>query len=88
MGKSAFGNVFTDAPVDSSQIIHPDRYFAHIKPSKPDLPNLTLKDAGGEIAEGTVGEFDHRILLKQYAGEAAAESLAPHLRGAQYKVLA
>lgn len=88
MGKSAFGNVFTDAPVDSSQIIHPDRYFAHIKPTKPALPKLTLKASGGEIAEGTVGEFDHRILLKQYLGKETAESLAPHLRGAQYKVLA
>ncbi len=88
MGKSAFGNVFTDAPVDSSQIIHPDRYFAHIKPTKPDLPKLTLKNSSGEIAEGTVGEFDHRILLKQYLGAATAESLAPHLRGGQYKVLA
>ena len=88
MGKSAFSNVFTDAPVDSSQIIHPDRYFAHIKPAKPDLPALTLTDSAGEIAEGTVGEFDHRILLKQYLGDATAQSLAPHLRGGHYKVVA
>lgn len=86
MGKPAFSNVFTDAPVDSSQIIHPQRYFDHVKPTKPDLPKVALKESAGEIAEGTVGEFDHRILLKQYLGDKAAESLAPHLRGGQYKV--
>jgi hypothetical protein len=88
MGKSAFANVFTDAPVDSSQIIHPDRYFAHLKPARPALPKLTLKDSGGEIAEGSIGEFDHRILLKQYLGNGVAESLSPHSRGGLYKVLA
>lgn len=88
MGKSAFSAVFTDAPVDSAQIIHPDRYFGHIKATKPELPAGVLKNSNGEIAEGTIGEFDHRILLKQYLGDAIAESLAPHLRGGQYKVLA
>lgn len=88
MGKSAFGNVFTDAPVDSSQIMHPDRYFAHVKPVRPELPKLTLKDSNGEIAEGTVGEFDHHILLKQYLGDSTAESLSPHWRGGVYKVMA
>jgi hypothetical protein len=88
MGKSAFSAVFTDAPLDSAQIIHPDRYFAHIKAVKPELPKLALKASNGEIAEGTVGEFDHRILLKQYLGDAPAASLPPHLRGGQYKVLA
>lgn len=88
IGRSAFSNVFTDAPVDSSQIIHPERYFDHVKPSKPDLPKISLKDSTGEIAEGTLGEFDHRILLQQYLGDITAQSLAPHLRGGQYKVWA
>lgn len=88
MGKAAFSNVFTDAPAGSSQIIHPERYFAHVRPSKPELPELKLKNSPGEIAEGTVGEFDHRILLKQYLGATVAGSIAPHLRGGRYRIVA
>ncbi len=87
MGQEAFKAVFTDAPVDSAQILHPDKYFAHEKASKPDLPKLGLKDQEKEITEGSVGEFDHRMLLRQYVSEAQANALAPHLRGGQFKIV-
>lgn len=88
MGKPAFEAVFTDPPVDSSQIIHADRYFAHVKPAKPGLPPLGLTHEGKEITEGSIGEFDHQMLLKQYLGDAKATELPPHLRGAQYRIVA
>ena len=87
MGEPAFSAVFTDPPVDSSQIIHADRYFAHIKPVKPELPALGLMREGKEITKGSVGEFDHEMLLKQYLGDAKAAELPPHLRGAQYRIV-
>ncbi len=87
MGNQAFSAVFTDAPVDSAQIIHPDRYFRHVKPARPDLPKLALKNSTSEITQGSVGEFDHEILLTQYAGAAAAAALAPHLRGGRFRIL-
>ncbi len=87
LGKPAFSAVFTDPPVDSSQIIHADRYFAHIKPTKPGLPALALTREGKEITEGSIGEFDHQMLLKQYLGDAKAAELPPHLRGAQYRIV-
>jgi hypothetical protein len=87
MGKPAFGAVFTDPPVDSSQILHADRYFAHIQPTKPGLPTLALTRQGKQITEGSIGEFDHQMLLKQYLGKAKALELPPHLRGAQYRIL-
>ncbi len=85
MGKRSFTEVFSDAPVDTSQIIHPDRYFAHQQPVMPQLMKLPagLKD---EITEGSVGEFDHQMLLRQYVGEKMAAELAPHLRGGQFKI--
>lgn len=86
MGKEAFTAVFVDAPVDSGQIIHPERYFAHEKASKPKLPNLALTNSGREITNGSLGEFDIDILLRQYVGEAQSRALAPHLRGAQFKI--
>ena len=32
MGKRAFAEVFTQPPVDTAQVIHPDRYFARVMP--------------------------------------------------------
>ena len=87
VGKQAFSMVFTQPPLASSQILHPDRYFAHVKPAIPDLPKPLGADQK-EITDGSLGEFDHRMLLWQYVGLAQATSLAPHLRGAQFRVSA
>ncbi|HEY7210124.1 MAG TPA: hypothetical protein VH477_07610 [Bryobacteraceae bacterium] len=86
MGKPAFATVFADPPVSSSQILHPDRYLAHQKPVMPDLPDLHLEE-DQELTAGSMGEFDHRMLLWQYLGPEAADKLATHLRGAQFRVL-
>jgi hypothetical protein len=67
--------------------LHPERYLAREKPVLPDLPDRNL-DTGREITEGSLGEFDHRMLIWQYLGAAAADKLAPHLRGAQFRVTA
>ncbi|MFL6452326.1 MAG: hypothetical protein ACJ746_32360 [Bryobacteraceae bacterium] len=86
LGKQAFTEVFTNPPVDSGQIIHPERYFAHEKPTVPDLPPLPAK-AGEMITDGSVGEFDHQMLIREYVGEGEANSLAPHVRGGQFKIV-
>lgn len=87
LGQRSFAAVFEDPPIDSSQIIHPDRYFAHQKPAKPALPTIAAQDHAKEITEGSVGEFDHEILLRQYDGEQVAANLAPHLRGGQFEII-
>jgi hypothetical protein len=68
LGKAAFAEVFTHPPVSSAQIIHPEKYFAHEKPSEPALPKLAPE--GKEVTDGSMGEFDHQMLLQQYLGEA------------------
>jgi len=85
MGKAAFAEVFTHPPANSAQIIHPDKYFAHEKPTEPDLPKLNPE--GREVTDGSMGEFDHQMLLQQYLGAAKATQLAPHLRGGQFKIV-
>jgi hypothetical protein len=86
MGKQAFSAVFTDPPVDSAQVMHPEKYFLHVTPVQPELPKLDL--AGGkEIAEGTLGEFDHEMLIRQYIGAAEARALSPHLLGGDFKIV-
>lgn len=86
-GRASFSRVFTDPPSDSAQIIHPDRYFAHQTASKPPLPDWKPKQKSKDIATGTVGEFDHYMLLFQYSGKEEAELRAPHLKGGQYRIL-
>ncbi len=88
MGQKSFAAVFEDPPADSAQIIHPERYFAHQKPSKPVLPTISAQDKGKVITDGSVGEFDHEMLLRQYDGEQLSNSLAPCLRGGQFEILA
>lgn len=87
MGKQAFTAVFTNPPADSAQILHPSLYFAHEKPTTPDLPRLSSIPAK-ELTEGSVGEFDHQMLLRQYLGSTTADEMAPHLRGGQFEILA
>jgi hypothetical protein len=87
MGKKAFAAVFTDPPKDSSQIIHPERYFEHELETKPKMPAWRFDGKQRQLAEGTMGEFDHAILLEQYLGKAMAAELSPHLRGGQFKIL-
>ncbi len=87
LGKPAFAAVFTNPPADSAQVIHPSRYFGHTTASKPDTPKLS-GPAIKEITEGSVGEFDHRILLRQYLGQQKADALSPHLLGGEFKIVA
>jgi hypothetical protein len=85
LGKASFAEVFTHPPVSTAQIIHPEKYFAHEKPAEPAIPKLAPE--GREVTDGSMGEFDHQMLLQQYLGAAEAVELAPHLRGGQYRIV-
>jgi hypothetical protein len=87
MGKAAFAAVFAHAPVDSAQVLHPERYFSGEKPQTPEFPPLSFAREAKEVTEGSVGEFDHQMMLRQYVGEAKASALSPHLRGGQFKIV-
>lgn len=90
LGKAAFAEVFTHPPANSSQIIHPDRYFSHEKPTEPAFPKFEQQGkevTGRDVTDGSMGEFDHQILLQQYLGAAKATELAPHLRGGRFKIV-
>jgi len=83
-GKPAFGRVFRDPPISTTQIEHPDRYFEHIPLSSPDLPK-PIKHARPFVS-GAMGELETRILLEQYVSAQTAEALGPKLKGAEYRV--
>lgn len=87
MGQEGFSGVFRNPPVTTQQILHPGKYFSQERPSEPAVPALpaALK-RWRELAAGTMGELDHSILLRQYAGKEKAETLAPLWKGARYRV--
>ena len=87
MGKNAFAAVFTDPPVDSSQVMHPEKYFAHQQPAKPKLPKLVVDGKLREVTDGSMGEFDHSILLRQYLGNTKAAAISSHLAGGQFRIV-
>jgi len=83
-GKAAFTRVFLHPPVSTSQVLHPDRYFAKTPVSSPALPKRIRNSKS--FVTGSLGELDQRILLRQYVDERSAEDLAPKLKGATYRI--
>ncbi|MBI3680526.1 MAG: hypothetical protein HY235_09035 [Acidobacteria bacterium] len=85
LGNPGFSEVFRNPPASSQQILHPEKYFARIQPARPLLPKVELR-GWDELIAGGLGELDHEILLRQYAGETEAR-LARKWRGSQFRVL-
>jgi hypothetical protein len=83
-GKAAFSRVFDSPPASTAQVIHPDRYFAKIVPTSPELPK-PIRHAKTFVG-GSVGELDQRILLQQYLDSGSADDLAPRLKGSSYRI--
>jgi hypothetical protein len=81
LGNEAFSQVFTQPPVSTQQILHPEKYFAKVEPVHVELPVLPNPRHWKTILDATVGEFDHSILLEQYLTKEEAGAIAPHWRG-------
>ncbi len=82
-GKDAFTWVFQHPPASTQHILHPETYFENLEPESVTAP------AGPApaklLSEGTLGELDFQILLRDHVGESAAED-ATAWRGGAYRV--
>ena len=83
-GKAAFGNVFGKPPISTSQVLHPERYFAGTKPILPQLPK-PASDMKAAV-EGVFGEEDVQVMLRQYSSTSIARGLAPGMTGGRYRI--
>jgi hypothetical protein len=81
-----FAEVFRRAPVSTQQILHPDKYFASVKPTEPDLPDPHLPHGYKGLVGGCLGELEHQILLEQLMGKDRAAELAAHWRGSSFEL--
>ncbi len=86
MGPAAFREVFLHPPATTQEILHPEKYRAGFARASPPLPSPALGRGFRELISGTIGELDHAILLRQYAGKEGSEAVAPHWRGGSYKL--
>lgn len=87
MKEKAFEEVFRQPPVSTQQILHPDDYFFGRQPAHPALPQLANAHGYKRIAEGTLGELDHAILVEQYGSKEESAAISPHWRGGAYALL-
>ena len=86
LGKAAIAEVFHKPPVSTRQILHADDYFSGAAPTMPPLPKFSQRGYKGLI-QGTFGELDHAVFIRQFAGAQRSNLLAPHWRGGQYELL-
>jgi hypothetical protein len=84
LGNDAFSKVFREPPVSTQQVIHPELYLGRVQPVPVALPALARPKEWKVLTEGTVGEFDHAILLEQYLTKKDADELGQQWRGAAF----
>jgi len=84
MGQAAFTEVFRRPPESTQQILHPEKYLAHLKPVRPPLPPLPSPRNYRGFTDGEMGELDNAILLRQYVGEKESAAVAPEWRGGYF----
>jgi len=82
MGQRAFTAVFSAPPASTQQILHSDAYFDRRNPLSPAPP--APPKTHRLLGEGTLGELDLALLLRQHAGEATARSLSSSMRGGSF----
>jgi hypothetical protein len=87
LGRESFAEVFQRPPLSTQQIIHPEKYLEHVAPDIPVLPAIPDAKRFHKVGDGTLGEFDFRVLLQEYAGKDEAAALAPHATGGMYELL-
>lgn len=90
-GREGFDAVFERAPVSTQQILHPAKYFENLKPDDvqpPKAQEIFGKQSRQfrELADGSLGELDHSLLLRQYVEEKEAVEAASHWRGGGFKL--
>jgi hypothetical protein len=52
-----------------------------------DLPKLHDERNWTMVTSGSLGEFDHAVMLEQYSGKVEAQLIAPHWRGASAAIV-
>lgn len=87
LGKRAFRAVLEKPPATTHEILHPEAWLEGRRFKAPPAPAPEKEGEYRRLSAGILGEFDLRVLLKQYCGEEDAMRLAPQWRGGSYELL-
>lgn len=85
-GQKSFTEVFLRPPDSTQQILHPEKWSAATPVQTIKPPAIRDAKRYKLRAEGTVGEFDHQILLRQYVNANVSDRLAPLWRSGSYRL--
>jgi hypothetical protein len=85
LGRKSFDEIFNRPPRSTQQILHPKDYLEDEKPVDVDPPSLDKKQYR-LINDGSVGEFDHSMLLRQFVPEREGRAAASHWRGGSFRL--
>ena len=84
-GYQAISAAFSRPPTSTTQILHPEKYFAHEEPIRVEWPDTAL--SGKKPTDDNVmGEFSIRLLFYKFMDEATADYAAEGWRGDRYLV--
>jgi hypothetical protein len=86
-GNSGFADVLRNPPTSTQQIIHPDKYFSATASTRPAIPPIPNLKEFNKLSDGSIGELDFQILIRQYVAEPEAREIAPKLRGGSFDLL-
>jgi hypothetical protein len=86
---AAVDELFQHPPTSTAQILHPEKYRAHVEPVEVALPDLAgaLGPEWRRVGSGVLGELNTRVLLEQYGERSEAARAAAGWSGDHWQVL-
>ncbi len=87
LGERAFRRVLERPPATTHEIFHPTAWLEKQSYSAPPAPVPERESEYRRLSSGILGEFDVRVLMKQYCGQEDAERFGPMWRGGSYELL-
>lgn len=87
-GWEEFNRVYTQPPVNTQQVMHPELYLSGTVPAPVDLASAhrAVPRSWKKLDENHMGEFGLQAILKELLGKQIAEELAPAWAGDTYAV--
>jgi hypothetical protein len=87
LGQRSFSEVYKRPPASTREILHPGEYLAGRDFPVPSPPPVPDERRYRKLADGTLGEFDQYVLLRQYGSEPEAKRLSSKWRGGVFLLL-
>ncbi len=87
LGGRAFRRVLESPPATTHEILHPEEWLEKKRYGAPAAPAPERESEYRRLSSGILGEFDVRVLMKQYCGQEEAERFGSMWRGGSYELL-